>query len=113
VQRLHVALVQFSEQRRRVVSFLLGAVGSLAFAPCYVFPVLVPALTGLLWLVTSASCRRTAFAVGWWFGLGHFLVGFYWVGKAFTVADIGVAAGVIAVGFLAAVSALAIGAVGL
>ena len=113
MQRLYAALAQSSEQRRRAISFLLGAVGSLAFAPCYVFPILVPALTGLLWLVTSASCRGAAFAVGWWFGLGHFLVGFYWVGKAFTVADIGVAAGILAVGFLAAASALAIGAVGL
>ena len=113
MERLYVALVRFPGPWRRAISFLLGAVGSLAFAPYYLFPVLVLSLTGLLWLVASASNWRAAFAVGWWFGLGHFLVGFYWVGKAFTIADVGVAAGIIAVSFLASASALATGAVAL
>ena len=94
-ERLHAALIQLSGLRQWGVSSLLGAIGSLAFAPFHLVFVLVPALTGLLWLVTSASSRWTAFAIGWWFGVGHFVAGFYWVGKAFTAADVGVLVGIV------------------
>jgi apolipoprotein N-acyltransferase len=53
-------------------------------------PVLVPALTGLLLFCTSAASLRAAFIIGWWFGFGHFVAGFYWVGNSFVVADVGV-----------------------
>ena len=110
-ERLHAALVQLSGVRQWGVSALLGAIGSLAFAPFHLVFALVPALTGLLWFVTSVSSRRTAFAIGWWFGVGHFVAGFYWVGQAFRAADIGVWWGSVAVGALAAASALSIAVV--
>ena len=68
-ERLHAALIQLTGLRQWGVSSLLGAIGSLAFAPFHLVFVLVPSLTGLLWLVTSASSRWTAFAIGWWFGV--------------------------------------------
>ena len=110
-ERLHAALVQLSGVRQWGVSALLGAIGSLAFAPFHLVFALVPALTGLLWFVTSVSSRRAAFAIGWWFGVGHFVAGFYWVGQAFRAADIGVWWGSVAVGALAAASALSIAVV--
>ena len=89
----------------------LGGVGNLAFAPLHFVWVLIPVLSGLLSLVTAVSTRRAAFALGWWFGLGHFLVGFYWVGNAFIVADIGLLAGILSVVLLSVVSAVSIGVV--
>ena len=90
---------------------VLGSVGNLAFAPLHFVWVLIPVLSGLLSLVTAVSTQRAAFALGWWFGLGHFLVGFYWVGNAFIVADIGLLAGILSVVLLSVVSAVSIGVV--
>ncbi|SVD86471.1 uncharacterized protein METZ01_LOCUS439325, partial [marine metagenome] len=91
----------------------LGGIGNLAFAPLHFVLILIPVLSGLLSLVTAVSTRRAAFALGWWFGLGHFSVGFYWVGNAFIVADVGIISGILSVVMLAAVSAVSIGIVAL
>ena len=39
----------------------------------------------LLLLLGRADGWRRAFATGWWFGLGHFSLGLYWVAHAFLV----------------------------
>jgi apolipoprotein N-acyltransferase len=70
--------------RRWMVAALLGALAATALPPVGLVAALVPAFTGLLWLVAGARVR-CALAAGWWFGLGHFSVGFYWVGSAFFV----------------------------
>ena len=70
--------------RRWLVAALLGAFGAAALPPVGLVAALVPAFSGLLWLVAGAGVRA-ALAAGWWFGLGHFAVGFYWVGSAFFV----------------------------
>lgn len=64
---------------------LLGALAALAFAPTYLVPLLWPAFTGLLWLLGRDRGLGSAFAVGWAFGFGQFLVGLHWVGESFTV----------------------------
>ncbi|MBK1671249.1 apolipoprotein N-acyltransferase [Rhodovibrio sodomensis] len=46
---------------------------------------MVPAVAGLLWLTAGTARVRTAFWVGWAFGLGHFTAGLYWIGIAFFV----------------------------
>lgn len=71
--------------RRLGVAALLGLVSSLAFAPLWALPLLLPAFTGLVWLLAGATRGRSAFAIGWAFGVGHFLGGLYWVGIAMTV----------------------------
>src|SRR5262245_60266347 len=60
------------------LSFLLGGALSLAFAPLEFFPlaILCPAALFLLW--NSASPRRAAW-LAFWFGLGTFLAGTYWL----------------------------------
>ena len=110
--RFHAVLIGLSGWKLWAVAGLLGAIGSLAFAPTYMVPVLVPALTGLLLFCTSAASLRAAFLIGWWFGFGHFVAGFYWVGNSFVVADVGVFAGILAVAALAATAALSIALVG-
>ncbi len=71
--------------RRLSLAFLLGALGAGAMAPLHGVFLLIPAMTGLLWLTVSAPGARGAFAGGWWFGLGHFAAGLYWVSNALLV----------------------------
>ncbi len=61
-----------------IIAFTAGAITVLAFAPFDLFylAVLGPAI--LLWLLLSAD-PRTAFGLGWFFGLGLFGVGVFWL----------------------------------
>ncbi len=58
---------------------LLGALATAALAPVFILPLLIPAFSGLFLLVSNASTRRQAFWDGWWWGLGHFATGLYWI----------------------------------
>lgn len=70
---------------RALLLFVAGALAALGFPPLHLIFFLIPAFTLLFWLIDSAPSRRRAFAVGWFFGVGHFMVAFYWVGSAFLV----------------------------
>jgi apolipoprotein N-acyltransferase len=71
-------LAPLIERWATLLSFLLGSALSLAFAPFELFPlaVLSPAALFLLW--QSATPRRAAW-LAFWFGLGTFLAGTYWL----------------------------------
>ena len=50
----------------------------------------VPDLSGVVWLIDGAGAGRwrgvpAAAMAGWWFGLGYFVPGLYWIGYAFLV----------------------------
>ena len=79
---LHTAIVGLPAPKRYGLSFCLGALAALAMAPIYLLFFLVPAFCGLLWLVFGAAGPRGAFFAAWWFGLGHFSVGLYWIANA-------------------------------
>ena len=83
--RVAEALRRLSGWRRLLLAAGLGALGATAFAPLYLLPVLWVAFCGLVWLLDGTERRGGAFWTGWAFGFGHFAVGFYWVGIAFTV----------------------------
>lgn len=68
--------------RRRGLALLLGALATLALPPVHAVPILLVAFTGLVWLMDGARRVREAFWLGWWFGLGHFAAGIYWVASA-------------------------------
>ncbi len=65
--------------RRRGVAVLLGILSAAALPPLYIFPLLVPSFAGLFLLVYAAASRRQAFLDGWWWGLGYFTAGLYWI----------------------------------
>ncbi len=71
--------------RRYLLAMAFGACATAAFAPAFIFPLLVPAFTGILWLLDGARRPREALALGWCFGFGHMASGLYWVGLAFLV----------------------------
>lgn len=71
--------------RRCGLAVLLGAVAATALPPLYALPLLLPAFTGLVWLVDTARNWRAAAAIGWWFGLGHFVAGVYWISASMLV----------------------------
>lgn len=67
----------------RGICFLLGALGALAFAPLYIFPAILLSLSCAWFLLEQHLENNTSyiklFYLGWWFGLGHFTVGLYWI----------------------------------
>ena len=65
--------------RRRLFAALLGAMATLALPPIYLLLLLIPAFSGLFLLVRGAKTLRQAFWDGWWWGLGHFTTGLYWM----------------------------------
>jgi apolipoprotein N-acyltransferase len=76
--------------RRWAIAFVAGAVSALAMAPFNAWPVLFLTFPALVWLIDGAGVGRwggviLAAITGWWFGLGYFLAGLYWIGYAFLV----------------------------
>lgn len=91
--------VQCHGWRRALTGFLLGVLSVLALPPIHFVPALIPAFVGLIWLLDGSDKgaapnwrafikRRVfngAFAIGWWFGLGFFVAGLYWIAFSFLV----------------------------
>lgn len=65
-----------------------GAISTLAMPPVYVVPILFCTLPILLWLAESSRTWRAALHVGWWFGVGYFGIGLYWVGNALDIVGV-------------------------
>ena len=64
---------------RFALPYLLGAIAVLGFAPFYLFPAAVLALIGIIYLWLKARSAKTAFKLGFQFGLGLYGVGIYWI----------------------------------
>ena len=65
--------------RRGFTSFGLGIISAAGLPPVHAVPFLFLSFSGLLWLISGAQTRKTAFLEGWWFGFGHFGAGLYWI----------------------------------
>ena len=59
-----------------------GAVAAAALPPLHVIPALLLAVTGLIALIGAAPGWRGAARRGFWFGLGHHVLGLYWITEA-------------------------------
>lgn len=71
--------------RRHSAAALCGALATAGLPPLYLVPLVIPAFTGLLWLLDGARRPREAALIGWSFGFGHMASGLYWIGIAFLV----------------------------
>jgi apolipoprotein N-acyltransferase len=104
--------------RRRAAAVGLGILAAGAMPPLYLVFLLVPAFVGLVWLVDASPSRRAAFGTGWWFGLGHFTAGLYWLAIAFStrsaalawLGPVGVLALAAVLAFFPAIATLIVGA---
>ena len=85
LERSAAWLASLTGWRRAFAAILCGLLTAAALPPLHLLPLLVPAFTGLLWLLDGVTRRRNAFLLGWCFGLGFFAAGLYWVGIAMTV----------------------------
>lgn len=83
--RLAGTVAQLSGWRHHAAAAFCGALATAAMPPLYLVPLLLPAFTGLIWLLDSARRPRQAALIAWSFGFGHMLTGLYWVGIAFLV----------------------------
>ena len=65
-------------------SFVAGIAAACGFAPLKLWPLTLLAFAAFLWLLREAPGLRSALARGWWFGVGHFVLGLNWIATAFT-----------------------------
>ncbi len=89
VSRIYSWITGLSGAGALGASFAAGALANLAFAPTYLWPVMMAAITFLAWQLDGAARARRPRAAGFWrgffFALGLFGVGFHWIGFAFLV----------------------------
>jgi apolipoprotein N-acyltransferase len=97
--------------RRPVIALVAGAIGALAMAPIDILPAMLVPMTIAVWLIDGSDSKavkpernrlpvrraflrpwslvpmalRRAFTIGWWWGFGYFIGGFWWLGSAFLV----------------------------
>jgi apolipoprotein N-acyltransferase len=72
------------------IALVAGALSAIAMAPFNAWPVLFLTFPVMVWLIDGAGAGRwhgvlAAALAGWWFGLGYFVPGLYWIGYAFLV----------------------------
>jgi apolipoprotein N-acyltransferase len=78
-------LAELQGLRRYGAAFLLGVLAAAALPPVDMTPVLILSFVGFVWLFDGAQRSREAFGIGWCFGLGFFVAGFYWMTAALFV----------------------------
>jgi len=76
--------------KRATIALAAGALSALAMAPFNAWPVLFLSFPVMVWLIDGAGAGGlggvpAAAMAGWWFGLGYFVPGLYWIGYAFLV----------------------------
>ncbi len=75
--------------KQRFLACGVGAIGALGFAPTLLLPALLLSFS-VVWFLLQQTLempcpKRKAFWLGWWFGLGHFTAGLYWIAHALTI----------------------------
>lgn len=71
--------------RRRALLTLLGIVSAASLPPLHLVPVLWLAFPALFWLMEADRRPGPTFAAAWFFGLGHFAAGLYWISHALLI----------------------------
>jgi apolipoprotein N-acyltransferase len=82
LSRLHSHLAALRGLRADLAALGLGALAAAALPPVHAIPVLLVSVPGLLALLDGAPTPMEAARRGWWFGLGHHVLGLYWVTEA-------------------------------
>jgi apolipoprotein N-acyltransferase len=77
-------IAAFADRRPKLSALVLGAVSATGFAPLHLWPLTLLAFAGWMVLTARAGRGRSAFGIGWAFGVGHFTIGLNWIATAFT-----------------------------
>jgi len=90
LQNIGAAVILSWGWKRAAIALAAGAVSALAMAPFNAWPVLFLTFPVVVWLIDGAGAGRmrgmpAAAMAGWWFGLGYFVPGLYWIGYALLV----------------------------
>jgi apolipoprotein N-acyltransferase len=90
LRALALAIILAWGWKRAAIALVAGALSALAMAPFNAWPVLFATFPVMVWLIDGAGAGRlrgvpAAAMAGWWFGLGYFVPGLYWIGYAFFV----------------------------
>ncbi|MGZ5183459.1 MAG: apolipoprotein N-acyltransferase, partial [Ramlibacter sp.] len=90
LRTLGLAIILAWGWKRAAIAFAAGALSALAMAPFNAWPVLFLTFPVMVWLIDGAGAGRlrgvpAAAMAGWWFGIGYFVPGLYWLGYAFLV----------------------------
>ncbi len=62
-----------------LIALTLGAVAVSGFAPFYIFPLSIFSLAGITYLWIKTSSPKSAWVLGFSYGLGLYCVGIYWI----------------------------------
>lgn len=77
--------LKLSGYKRGLVLIVLGLCVAAALPPFHIWPLAFVGFAGLLLFLEKTLTKRAAFVVGWWFGVGFFGGGLYWLTNAFLV----------------------------
>ena len=100
-------LSKMSRRSRSAVALALGVASAFSFAPYSLWPLMLGAFCGLVWLLDAKLGSKDAAALGWLFGFGQFSVSLYWISISFQFqADMPAWLGFVAVAALAGYLAL-------
>jgi apolipoprotein N-acyltransferase len=80
-----IAVLKFQGWRALGAGLIAGALAALAMPPLYWFPLAVVGFVAFVWLWDAAATPRIATLRAWFWGIGHFTVGSYWMVEAFFV----------------------------
>lgn len=73
-----IAVASFIK-KRWLYLFLAGGAAALALPPFYFIPFLLMAFPTLFICMELSQNGKEAFKAGWWFGMGYWVVGIYWI----------------------------------
>ena len=71
----------------KIMMFGAGLLSAVGFAPIDAWPVTLFCFALMMHFVAAAPTLKAAFARGYWFGVGHFIVGLNWIAGAFVYQD--------------------------
>ena len=82
--RLALALGDLAGKKRAAAAIGLGVAAATILPPLHWLPLGFAGFAGLVWMLDGKS-PRTAFWIGWLFGLGHFSSSLYWIANALMI----------------------------